>query len=335
MFIDSARIWLEGGAGGKGCVSFRREKYVPLGGPDGGNGGRGGAIRLRARSSMRTLLAFRYRRQFRAERGRHGRGKRQHGRAGSDVTIEIPLGTIVREDTTEEILADLVQEGQEFLAARGGRGGRGNTRFKTAARQAPRNAEDGEPGEGRWLRLELRLLADAGLVGAPNAGKSTLLACISRQRSKIADYPFSTVAPHLGTVSLDDDEFCVVADIPGLIERAHEGRGLGIEFLRHLQRTRVLIHVVDLFPAEGNPIDAYQAVNLEVARFDEEMARKPQLVALNKMDRPGAQEALSAFCAAVPSLKVHPISAATGEGVGALLEALKEQLAQEPVRVKE
>ncbi|MFQ5693652.1 MAG: GTPase ObgE [Nitrospinota bacterium] len=333
MFIDSARITAHGGDGGRGCVSFRREKYVPRGGPDGGDGGHGGSVILRASTSVRTLLAFRYRRKCAAKRGAHGRGKDQHGRRGEDIVVEVPVGTVVTEEETGRVLADLAHEGEEAIVARGGRGGKGNARFKSSVRRAPRIAEEGRPGEVRSLRLELRLLADVGIIGSPNAGKSSLLARISDSRPRIADYPFSTLEPVLGLVDLGGFQSCVAADIPGLIEGAHAGKGLGSRFLQHIRRTQVLVHVVDLRPPDGTPADAFREVSAELVRFDAALGERPVLVAPNKMDLPGAREALAEFVEAAGLERVFPISAVTGEGIPALLDAVRRVLATEEVRV--
>jgi len=296
MFYDQAKIYVRSGDGGDGCVAFRREKYIPHGGPAGGDGGKGGDVVLTVSSHLTTLYFFSRKRHFKAARGEHGRGKNQTGANGADVIVEVPPGTVVRNADTGELLADLTQPGQNFIAARGGRGGRGNARFASSTNQAPRMAERGEPGEERWLELELKVLADVGLVGLPNAGKSTLLAAVSAARPKIADYPFTTLQPNLGVVVLDDYTSVVLADIPGLIDGASQGAGLGHEFLRHIERTRLLIHLVD--GAGEDPLEAFEAINAELAAFDERMGTdtsgpslrtKPQIVAFNKMDLPDAQ----------------------------------------------
>ncbi|MFQ5911847.1 MAG: GTPase ObgE [Nitrospinota bacterium] len=326
MFIDSARITVQGGDGGRGCISFRREKYVPRGGPDGGDGGDGGNVTLRASSSLNTLLAFRYRRQVSAERGAHGQGKEQHGRRGKDALVGVPVGTVVTDEDTGQVLADLAHEGDEVVVARGGRGGRGNSKFKSPTRRAPRIAEDGRAGESRNLLFELRLLADVGIVGAPNAGKSSLLARISASRPRIAGYPFSTLEPVLGVVDLGDFRSCVAADIPGLIEGAHEGKGLGFRFLQHILRTKVLVHVMDLCPPEGTPADNFRSVSEELVRFDASLGEKPVLIVPNKIDLPAASESLADFIAATGRKDVYPISAATGEGIAQLLKAVRRVL---------
>ena len=333
MFIDSTRITVQGGDGGRGCVSFRREKYVPRGGPDGGDGGDGGDVILRTSSSVSTLLAFRYRRNVSAKRGGHGQGKNQHGRRGQDALVEVPIGTVVTDEDADETLADLSHEGDEAIVARGGRGGKGNSRFKSSTRRIPRIAEEGQPGEIKNLLLELRLLTDVGIIGVPNAGKSSLLAQISDSRPRIADYPFSTLEPVLGVVDLGDFKSCVAADIPGLIEGAHKGKGLGARFLQHIQRTKVLVHVVDLCPPEGEPADGFRSVSAELVRFDASLQEKPVLVAPNKIDLPEARESLPNFIEATGLKEVYPISAATGEGISQLLSAVRRALTPEEILV--
>lgn len=287
MFYDQVKIFVKSGDGGDGCVAFRREKYVPHGGPAGGDGGVGGDVVFTVDPHLNTLYRFSRKRHFKAARGEHGRGKNQTGASGADAIVEVPPGTIVRDADTGESLADLVEPDQRFIAARGGRGGRGNARFASATNQAPRMAERGAPGEERWLGLELKLLADIGLVGLPNAGKSTLLSVVSAARPKIADYPFTTLQPNLGVVVLDDYTSIVLADIPGLIEGASQGAGLGHEFLRHVERTRLLVHLLD--GVGEDPLEAFDTINAELAAFDERLAAKPQIVAFNKMDLPDAQ----------------------------------------------
>lgn len=329
MFFDEAKIHVRAGDGGNGCISFRREKYVPLGGPNGGNGGPGGDVYIVATRHLNTLLVFEKKRHFRAGRGGHGRGKDQHGARGEDVLIEVPLGTVVRDAESVELLADLVADGQKVLVAKGGRGGRGNASFATPTNQAPRIAEKGEPGQERWLILELRLIAEVGIIGVPNAGKSTLLSVISAARPKIADYPFTTLIPNLGVVHGDQRDF-VVADLPGLIEGAHQGRGLGDRFLRHIERTRLLIHLLD--GASQDPLADYEAINKELALFDPTLAKRPQIVVLNKMDLPSAREVWSRIQEAMAAREVtsHAISALTGEGVRDLLRIVERTLAELP-----
>jgi GTP-binding protein len=333
MFIDSARITAQAGDGGRGCVSFRREKYVPRGGPDGGDGGNGGDVVFRASLSVSTLLPFRYRRNVSAKSGGHGQGKDKRGHNGEKMLLEVPVGTIVTDEESHLVLCDLSQEGQMAVVARGGRGGKGNAHFKSSTRRTPRFAQSGEPGEARNLLLELRLLADVGIIGAPNAGKSSLLARISESRPRIADYPFSTLEPVLGVVDLGDYQSCVAADIPGLIEGAHEGKGLGSRFLQHIQRTKVLVHVVDLCPSDGTPEEAFRSVGEELVCYDPSLGEKPLLVAANKMDLPGAKESLESFIAATDLKEVFPISAATGQGVPELLKAIRRVLPSKEVLV--
>ncbi len=288
MFYDEAKVYVKGGDGGDGAVAFRREKYVPHGGPAGGDGGHGGDVVFYVDSHRSTLYHFSKRTHFKASRGAHGRGSKQRGANGDDVHVAVPPGTMVYDAETGERVGDLTEPGQELTVAQGGRGGRGNASFASSTDQAPRIAEHGEPGEERWLRLELKVLADVGLVGMPNAGKSTLLAATTGARPKIAAYPFTTLQPNLGVVTLDPETEFVMADIPGLIEGASEGKGLGHEFLRHIERTRVLIHLLD--GLSNDPLGDFEAINLELETFSEALAEKPQLVAFNKMDMPKAQE---------------------------------------------
>ena len=329
MFVDEVKISLQAGHGGRGCMSFRREKCVPRGGPDGGNGGRGGDIILEADARVRTLIDYRFRPLLRAKRGEHGRGKNQYGACGEDMVLKVPRGTIVRDAITGEQLADLTEGGERFVAAMGGLGGRGNNSYKTSTNQAPRKTQPGEPGEERELRLELRLLADVGIVGFPNAGKSTLISVISSARPKIADYPFTTLTPNLGLVRLDEGESFVVADVPGLIPGAHQGAGLGSRFLRHLSRTRILVHLVDLSPETGRDVvEDYLRINEELTRYGEDLGEKNQILAANKVDIPeGDQnlEKLKAF-AAEKGLTLYPISAVTGQGVRQLVGAMNQGL---------
>jgi GTP-binding protein len=336
VFFDEAKIHVKAGDGGDGCVSFRREKYVPLGGPDGGDGGKGGDVYLVVNPHLNTLIGFKRRTHFKAQRGDHGRGKRQKGRRGDDVLVEVSPGTVARDAETGEFIADLTEEGQRALVARGGRGGRGNAAFATSTNQAPRIAERGEPGQERWIHLELKLIADVGIVGVPNAGKSTLLSVVSAARPKIAAYPFTTLEPNLGVVALDDDYTSfVMADIPGLIEGAHAGAGLGHEFLRHIERTRMIIHLLD--GASADPLADYESINEELALFDAELARKPQLVVLNKMDLPQAQvlwpsveKAMKAREQKAPVKWTGCISAVTGQGVREMLRSVARMLESLP-----
>ena len=319
MFFDEAKIYVKAGDGGNGCVSFRREKYIPFGGPNGGKGGKGGDVYLGVDPHLNTLINFKKRSHFKAQRGDHGRGKNQTGKQGEDLTIAVPPGTVAYDADTGQLLADLIQPEQRAIVARGGRGGRGNAAFATPTNQAPRLAEKGEPGQERWLRLELKLIADVGIVGVPNAGKSTLLAAVSAARPKIADYPFTTLEPNLGVVTVDDRDF-VLADIPGLIEGAHAGAGLGHQFLRHVERTRLLIHLLD--GASADPLSDFEKINEELALFDSQLARKPQVVVLNKMDLPQTQELWPRIRREMKKLELEAmsISAVTGQGVPTLLQ---------------
>jgi GTP-binding protein len=329
MFIDEAKIFVKAGEGGRGCMSFRREKFVPKGGPDGGDGGKGGDIVLQADRNLRTLLDFRYKQRYTAERGEHGRGKDQTGRNGSDCILRVPVGTMVCSVESGEVLADLTMHEQRFVAAQGGRGGRGNTRFKSPTNQAPRHAEPGEIGEARWLTLELKLIADVGLIGLPNAGKSTLLSRLSAARPKIAPYPFTTLTPQLGIVRLRDNYSCVVADIPGLIEGAHEGKGLGHQFLRHIERTHLLVHLVDMtVSSESDPLANFEMVTRELQAYELALVKKPQVVVATKMDVPSAKEAWERFQPAIIArgFRVIAVSAVTGEGIGTLLDEIHRAL---------
>jgi GTPase len=332
VLIDRARIWVKAGDGGNGSSSFRREKYVPRGGPDGGDGGRGGTVYLRAKSNLTSLLPFQFTTRFKAEQGGPGRSQQRHGKNGKDLYVDVPVGSVVWDDDSGEILADLTEDDERAAVARGGRGGLGNVHFKTSTRQAPRLAELGEPGEERWLRLELRMIADVGLVGLPNAGKSTLLAASSAARPKIADYPFTTLEPILGVVQVGgvDGQIFVMADIPGLIGGAAQGIGLGLEFLRHVRRTKVLVHVLD---ASGglearDPLQDFETVNAELNAYEEDLLAKPMLVALNKTDIPEARQNLVSLTTELQNrgFTVFPISAVTGEGVPELLQAVATRL---------
>lgn len=324
QFIDKVKIYVKAGDGGNGCISFRREKWVPRGGPDGGDGGKGGDVILVADEGLSTLIDQAYKQRYRAEDGQHGKGKLMHGRDGEDLIIKVPVGTIVRDAETGEVLADLDEPGKSVVVARGGMGGRGNAHFKSSTYQAPRVAEKGEPGEERWLELELKLLADVGLVGYPNVGKSTLLAKVSAARPKIADYPFTTLSPNLGVVRLAPEKSFVMADIPGLIEGAHQGVGLGDEFLRHIERTKLLIHIIDASGIEGrDPIRDYHVINRELKLYNPRLAKLPQLIALNKIDLSQARENLPKLLEFFEreGKKAFPISALTGEGVWQLMWA--------------
>ena len=318
MFLDEAAISVRAGDGGSGCVAFRREKYVPRGGPSGGDGGRGGHIHMQAVRRHNTLIQFRYKRNFRARRGTHGLGSNCHGRDAPDLTLDVPVGTVAFDAENGDLIHDFKVADEKILLCRGGRGGRGNAQFATSVNQAPRRFQYGFPGEKRDLRLELKLLADVGLVGFPNVGKSTLISRISGARPKIANYPFTTLEPNLGVVELEDYRSFVVADIPGLIAGAHLGQGLGIQFLRHIERTKVLLHLVDLSGDQGrDPVAAYETVNRELAAFDPAMLRKPTLVVASKvdaMDNAARLEALTSL-ARSSGLDCHSISSVTGHGI--------------------
>jgi GTP-binding protein len=325
VFIDEATITVKAGNGGNGCVAFRREKFVPRGGPSGGDGARGGDVVLRSSKSHNTLIQFRYRPEHKAQRGRHGEGSNCSGRDGEPLVLEVPPGTVVYDAESGEKLFDFVEPDQNFVAAQGGRGGRGNARFATSTNQAPRYAETGTPGEERRIRLELKLLADVGLVGFPNVGKSTLISRLSAAHPKIADYPFTTLEPNLGVVSTDEFHSFLMADIPGLIEGAHEGHGLGIQFLRHIERTRLLVHMIDVseFSAR-DPIDDYKVIVAELESFSKEMVEKPVVVVATKTDAaqdPQRIETLREFCNR-QGLPFYAISAVTGEGLNELKYAL-------------
>jgi GTPase len=323
MLVDRAIIEVSGGTGGDGAVAFRREKFVPKGGPDGGDGGRGGSVLLTASANVDTLLDMNARHHWQAADGENGRGKNQHGASATDLVIEVPPGTLIFDDETGTLLDDLDVEGKTLLAARGGRGGLGNTRFKSPTNQTPRHATPGEAGEHRVLRLELKLIADVGLIGKPNAGKSTLLSALSRARPKIADYPFTTLEPQLGVAELPGDRRLVLADIPGLIEGASRGAGLGHDFLRHIERTRILVHLLEPEPADGSdPLTNYQTIRRELAAYAPALAEKPQIIALNKLDLYDEQDRLTAVQMIEKELEeqVVPVSAATGDGCRELLE---------------
>jgi GTP-binding protein len=336
MFVDRCKIELYAGNGGDGCVSFRREKYVPKGGPDGGNGGNGGSIIATVDPSLSTLMDFRFHVVHRAEKGQPGRGKCQHGRNGQDIVLKFPPGTVITDDATGELLADLTHQGDTAVLVRGGAGGLGNDHFKHAQNQTPRESTPGEPGEDRKAVCELKLIADVGLVGLPNAGKSTLLAAVSRATPKIADYPFTTLTPQLGIAELDIERRLVIADIPGLIEGAAQGAGLGHRFLRHVERTRVLVHVIDFEPPDGSsPEDNYRTIREELFGYAPALAEKPELIAINKTDLLGGtesgEEAARMFRSTLRlghDTPIFPISAATGDGVRSLLEAAYDTVAR-------
>jgi len=323
MFIDYAKIHLIAGHGGSGCLSFHREKYAPKGGPDGGDGGRGGSIILVGNKQLRTLQDYSYRREYRAKRGQHGMGSNRHGKGAADIELQVPLGTVVRDEQTKEILADIVRHGQRVVVAKGGRGGRGNARFATPSHQSPREWEVGQPGEERWIELELKLIADIGLVGLPNAGKSTLLSRISSARPKIASYPFTTLKPNLGIVKYHDFVNFVVADIPGLIEGAHQGKGLGHQFLRHIERTRALAYIIDL--QDENPRQTLHTLQEELRAYSSVLQQKPYMVVLSKLDTVAEEPDLSAFGGKVPVLT---ISAVRGDNLEQLKEAFSNLIKQ-------
>ena len=332
QFVDEVKIFVRSGDGGAGCVSFRREKFVPFGGPNGGDGGRGGDVIIEADRGLSTLLDMKQRPHQKAERGRHGMGKDRHGASGDDLVIHLPVGTLVKDAETGDVLADLDQHGQRMVILKGGRGGQGNARFMTSTNRTPRFAQPGEPGEERWLRLELKLLADVGLLGMPSVGKSSLIAKVSAARPKIADYPFTTLVPNLGVVLYKDYRSFVIADIPGLIEGAHEGAGLGHRFLRHVERTRLLVHLLDpCRPPASDSLADYDAINRELALFDPELAEKPQIVVVNKIDRTDVKDLLPQIRQTFTERGVHvfPISAATGEGIPELLDEIAKYLWQE------
>jgi GTP-binding protein len=341
MLIDQAKIYIKSGDGGAGSMSFRREKFVPKGGPDGGDGGKGGDVRFRVRQNLNSLLPFTFQAHFKAKNGQPGGGRNKHGKSARTLWVDVPAGTMIYDDASGDLLADLTEVDAEFVAAKGGKGGLGNTHFKSSIRQTPRIAELGEPGVEQWVRLELRIIADVGLVGLPNAGKSTLLAASSAAKPKIADYPFTTLQPNLGVVALGGigGQTFVMADVPGLIEGAASGSGLGHEFLRHITRTKALVHVLDASggPEERDPIADFEAINTELREYDETLMERPMVVVLNKIDIPEAQ-------ANLPRLRKHlelakfevmEISAATGEGVPPLLnrvgEILREIAARPPI----
>jgi GTP-binding protein len=321
-FIDRVKIFVESGAGGDGCVSFRREKYVPRGGPDGGDGGRGGDVFIRTDPHLSTLIDYRYKREYRAGAGVHGRGSKMTGKDGDPVVLRVPPGTQVMDAETGELLADLT-EGQ-FIPAKGGRGGRGNSNFATPTRRAPRISEEGRSGQARDLVLELKLIADVGIVGLPNAGKSTLISRISAARPKVADYPFTTLVPSLGVVRVDDEKSFVVADVPGLVEGAHEGVGLGHQFLRHVERTSVILHLVGLAPGDGDPVEAYRTIRQELGQYADDLAHKESIVALSKIDLLSPEERENILEEFQVGTGIRPmlISAAVGEGIKPLVGEL-------------
>src|SRR5262245_2472844 len=328
MFIDEAKITVKAGDGGHGCIAFRREKYVPRGGPSGGDGGDGGSIYLKTDTHENTLLKFRFNHMFRADRGRHGEGSNRHGRNGEDLEISVPVGTVIYDDETGEMIHDFTEPRERFLVAEGGRGGHGNAHFASSVNRVPSRAQDGKTGEQKTLRLELKLLADVGLVGYPNVGKSTLISRISAARPKIADYPFTTLEPHLGVVSYDTYKSFVVADIPGLIEGAHLGHGLGTQFLRHIERTRVLLHLIDVSDmSERDPVDEFHAIESEMAEYNPDLPRKPKIIVAAKMDVAVKKKVqkLERWCAK-NDYELIKISSVTGEGLEDLKNAVVRKL---------
>lgn len=337
MFVDKAKVFVKGGDGGDGIVSYRREKYVPEGGPAGGDGGKGGNVIFRVDEGLRTLMDFRYQKHFKAPRGERGKVKGMHGANAEDLIVRIPPGTVIIDEETGETIADMTRHGQEVIVARGGRGGRGNMRFATMSNPAPDIAEKGEEGEERWVIMELKVMADVGLVGFPSVGKSTLLSVVSAAKPKIGAYHFTTLTPNLGVVDLDEGRSFVLADLPGLIEGAHEGVGLGHEFLRHVERTRVIIHVVDMSASEGrDPFDDWVKINEELALYNAKLAERPQIIAANKMDMPGAEEHLREFRERLAAASgdreypVMPISSLTKKGVKELMYKAAEVLESVP-----
>ncbi|WP_068500004.1 GTPase ObgE [Paenibacillus kribbensis] len=339
MFVDKAKIFVKGGDGGDGLIAFRREKYVPEGGPGGGDGGNGGDVIFRVDEGLRTLMDFRYQRHFKAQRGVKGRNKSQHGANAEHMIVRIPPGTVITDDDTGEVLADMTRHGQQVVVAKGGRGGRGNIRFATPSNPAPELAENGGEGQERYITLELKVMADVGLVGFPSVGKSTLLSVVSSAKPKIGAYHFTTITPNLGVVDVGDHRNFVMADLPGLIEGAHEGIGLGHEFLRHIERTRIIIHVVDMAGSEGrDPFEDWTKINDELKQYNANLAERPQIVAANKMDMPEAEENLAQFkeqiAAVRPDLEIMPISSLTRQGIKELLYRaadLLDQIPDEPV----
>ena len=327
-FIDEAQISVQSGKGGDGCISFRREKFVPFGGPDGGDGGKGGDVVFITNTNLSSLQDFRYKKEYRARNGENGRSKNQHGKSAQDLFIPLPVGTIIKNADTGEVVCDLNRKGQEFRLAKGGIGGKGNARFATSTNQAPRIAHPGQEGEELNLKLELKLLADVGIVGFPNAGKSTLISKISAAKPKIADYPFTTIIPNLGVVTYGEGNTFVIADIPGIIEGAHKGAGLGIKFLKHIERTKLLIHMIDVSPLnERDALEDYDKMNNEMGSFSEDLKEKPQIVVLNKTDiiqDDSLKEITDYFLK--NSVKVFSISAITGEGIPALLDEVVARL---------
>jgi GTPase len=328
MFIDEVKILVKAGDGGNGCLAFRREKYVPRGGPSGGDGGRGGDITLLSSKDENTLLRYRFNPEHKAQRGRHGEGSNCKGHDGTSIELQVPVGTVVYNDETGDQLFDFTEIGQRYVVARGGRGGRGNARFVSSTHQAPTEHEPGKPGEEWKVRMELKLLADVGLVGFPNAGKSTLISRISAARPKIADYPFTTLEPNLGVVQMEDFRSYVVADIPGLIEGAHLGHGLGVQFLRHVERTHLLIHLVDVSETGRDPVDDFAKIMIELESFSEDLAKKPMFLVASKIDVAPEEERIEELrkLAAERELPFYPISSATGQGIAELKYAMAAKI---------
>ncbi|HHT7008594.1 TPA: GTPase ObgE [Bacillus cereus] len=335
MFIEQAKISVKGGDGGNGMISFRREKYVPKGGPAGGNGGNGGNVIFVVDEGLRTLMDFRYKRRFSADNGQHGMSKRQHGRDSEDLMLKVPPGTIIKDETSGQILADLVTHGQQAIIVKGGRGGRGNICFSTAKNPAPNIAENGEPGEERDLILDLKVMADVGLVGFPSVGKSTLLSVVSKARPKIADYHFTTLVPNLGVVATEDNRSFVMADLPGLIEGAHQGVGLGHQFLRHIERTKVIVHLVDMSGLEGrNPYEDYKTIINELKEYDARLVSLPQVIVASKMDMPDAEENLAIFKKEIEDdIAIFPISTLNQKGIRELLFSVADLVEKTPSSV--
>ncbi|GGE42746.1 GTPase Obg [Pullulanibacillus camelliae] len=333
MFVDQVKVYVKGGDGGNGIVAFRREKYVPNGGPAGGDGGKGGNVVFKVDEGLRTLMDFRFQRHFKAKRGENGGPKNQHGKNADDLVVRVPPGTIVYDQDTDDLIADLTEQGQEAIIARGGRGGRGNTRFSTPANPAPYHAENGEPGIERNIRIELKLLADVGLVGFPSVGKSTLLSVVSAAKPKVAEYHFTTISPNLGVVAVDEAKSFVIADLPGLIEGAHLGAGLGHQFLRHIERTRVIIHVIDMSGSEGrDPFDDYVKINDELRQYEYRLMERPQVIAANKMDVPGAEDHLERFKTQLEEeVPIFPISAVAKTGIQPLMNYVGELVEHTPM----
>lgn len=327
-FIDEAKFFVKGGDGGNGCVSFRREKFVPKGGPDGGDGGDGGDVIIKASKQLGSLIDFRYRSHFKAERGAHGTGQKKHGRSGADRIVKVPAGSLIKDAETGAVIADLIADGQEVVVAKGGRGGKGNTHFASSTNRTPRIAGKGKPGEERWLRVELKILADVGLVGLPNAGKSTLLSKLSAAQPKIASYPFTTLEPHLGVMKYEHYAPLIIADIPGLIEGAHQGAGLGHKFLKHIERTKLLLHILDASKTTAEIIADQQTIEQELSRFNEALPGRRKVIVLNKVDLLTGTDKLAKLegIFANKNISVLAISALTGSGIDPLKQFLAETL---------